>query len=228
MAAGWIVLIILGSILLLFVLLLLSRVRLRVYYNERGSGFRVSWFLLSKTMKIEDASSLFDRHKKEPAEKDEEKTEPEEETKEETGEKKVPLSWQIERIAGLIARITDRLSRVLTLRARRVIVTVSSSDAAKTALLYGAVSAALAGLFEIVDRNVAKVRTKGRDLVDVRADFVSGKTRAELDLIFYTRVAGALRILFTILTSGRAGKKQNHKVPAKRTNQPAALPQTND
>ena len=228
MGAGWIVLIVLGSLLLLLVLLLQSRVRLRVFYNERGSGVRLSWFFLSKKMKIEEASRLFDGHKKKTPEKDEEETEQKEEKKEEKTEEKIPLSWQIERVAALISRITDRLSGVLTLRTRRLIVTVSTSDAAKTALLYGAVSAAMAGLIEIVDRSVARVRTKGRDLVDVRADFVSGKTRAELDLVFSARVAGALRLLFVFLSSGATGGRKKHKVAAKKKTDTAALPKSND
>lgn len=225
MGAGWIVLIVLGSLLLLLVLLLPSRVRLRVSYNEKGSFFRISWFFLSKKMTVDDAANVFSGHRKEKPGTDEEKTEPEEEKKKEEPEKKLPFAWQIERIATLISRITDRLPGVLTLRARRVIVTVSTSDAAKTALLYGAVSASLAGVIEVIDRNVARVRTKGRDLVDVRADFVSGKTRAELDLVFSARVAGALRIFFTLLSSG--GGKKKHKV-ASNQKQNNGAPQNND
>lgn len=224
MGAGWIVLIVLGSLLLLLVLLLLSRIRLRVRYDENGSFFRLSWFFISKKMTIDDASRLFDGHKKETPENDEEEIKPEEGKEEET-EKKLPLSWQIDRVATLISRITDRLPGTLTLRARRVIVTVSTSDAAKTALLYGAVSASLAGVIEVIDRNVARVRTKGRDQIDVRADFVSGKTRAELDLVFSARVAGALSLLFTFLSSG--GRKK-HKVAAKKKTDTAVLPKSND
>lgn len=215
MGAGMIVLTVFGSLLLLTVLLLLSHVRLRILVNEGGASFRVSWLFIRKKMKIDDAQRIFDGHRKDKNEGLDEKTteKPPEEEKEE--KKKVSLAWQIERIARLVSRIVDRLHGALTLRTRRVIVVVSTDDAAKTALLYGAVSAALAGLIEILDRSVVRVKTKGRDEIDVRADFLSGKTRAQLDLILSSRVFGMLRLLFALLLSRDAERKPKHKTSSK-------------
>ena len=213
MGAGWIVLIVFGSLALLILLLLLSRVRLRIFADESRSGLILSWFVIRKKMKVEDAADLFEGHKKKKPEKPEEEK-PEEEKPQEEKEK-VPLSRQIERITRLLSRMVDRVHGALTLRTRRVIVTVSTDDAAKTALLYGAVSAALAGLIEFLDRSILRVKTRGRDLIDVRADFVSGKSKAEIDLVLYARVAGMLRVLFAFLTSGVTKKRK----PKKKTKQ---------
>ena len=207
MSAGQIVLIVFGSLFLLLLLLLFSRVRLRVYLNESGSGLKLSWFFIHKKMKIDDATKLIEGHKKKPRKEEPEETEP----KEVRTEKEVPLSFQIERITRLLTRIADRLPGTLTLRARRIVVTVSTDDAAKTALLYGAVSAAMAGLVELIDRSVARVKLRGRDEIDVKADFVGGKTKADVDLILFARVIGALRLLFVFLTTGTGKKKAGHK-----------------
>ena len=209
MSAGYIVLTVFGSLLLLILLILFSHVRLRVFFNEKGSGFRLSWFFIRKKMKIEDATRLIEGHTKE--EKTEDDKEKEIAPTDESSEKKVPLVWQIERITQLIQRIADRLPGTLTLRTRRIVVTVSTDDAAKTALLYGAVSAAMAGLIEFIDRSVARVKCRGRDDVEVKADFVGGKTKADLDLVLSAQVIGALRILFVFLTSGNGKKKGKHK-----------------
>ncbi|MBP5348999.1 MAG: DUF2953 domain-containing protein [Clostridia bacterium] len=209
MSAGYIVLTVFGSLLLLILLILFSHVRLRVFFNEKGSGFRLSWFFIRKKMKIEDATRLIEGHTKE--EKTEDDKEKEIEPTEESTEKKVPIVWQIERITRLIQRIADRLPGTLTLRTRRIVVTISTDDAAKTALLYGAVSAAMSGLIEFVDRSVARVKCRGRDDVEVKADFVGGKTKADLDLVLSAQVIGALRILFVFLTSGNGKKKGKHK-----------------
>ena len=209
MSAGYIVLTVFGSLLLLILLILFSHVRLRVFFNEKGSGFRLSWFFIRKKMKIEDATRLIEGHTKE--EKTEDDKEKEIEPTEESTEKKVPLIWQIDRITRLLQRVFDRLPGTLTLRTRRIVVTVSTDDAAKTALLYGAVSAAMAGLIEFVDRSVARVKCRGRDDVEVKADFVGGKTKADLDLVLSAQVIGALRILFVFLTSGNGKKKGKHK-----------------
>ena len=210
MGAGYIVLIVFGSLFLLIALLLFSRIRLRVFWNENGSGFRLYWFFIRKKMKIEDATKLIEGHKKEEKPEKEETKDSQPEP-EEAPEKKVPLVWQIERILRLLQRIVDRLPGTLTLRARRIVVTVSTDDAAKTALLYGAVSSAMAGLIEFVDRSVARVKCGGRDEIDVKADFVGGKNKADVDLILSARVIGALRILFVFLTSGNGKKKGKHK-----------------
>ena len=209
MGAGYIVLTVFGSLVLLILLFLFSRVRLRVFFNENGSGFRLSWFIIRKKMKIEDATRLIEGHQKE--EKPEGSEEKETAPAEAPTEKKVPLLWQIERITRLLQRIVDRLPGTLTLRARRIVVTVSTDDAAKTALLYGAISAAMSGLIEFVDRSVARVKCRGRDEVTVKADFVGGKTKADVDLILSARVIGALRILFVFLTSGNGKNKGKHK-----------------
>ena len=206
MGAGWIVLIVFGSLALLILLLLLSRVRLRIFADESRSGLILSWFIIRKKMKVEDAADLFEGHKKKKPEKEEKPEETPQEEKE-----KVPLSRQIERITRLLSRMVDRVHGALTLRTRRVIVTVSTDDAAKTALLYGAVSAALAGLIEFLDRSIVRVMTRGRDLIDVHADFVSGKSKAEIDLVLYARVLGMLRVLFAFLTSGVKKKRKPKK-----------------
>ena len=225
MGAGMIVLTVFGSLLLLIVLLLLSHVRLRVLLNEGGASFRLSWLFIRKKMKIEDAEELFDAHKKE---KPKTETEPERVPEAETEDKKkLPLAWQFERIARLLSKILDRVHSAVTLRTRRVTVVVSTDDAAKTALLYGAVSAALAGLIEIVDRSVVRVKTKGRDKIDVRADFLSGKSRAELDLILSSRVFGMLRLLFTLLLlrdTGKPKRKKQAGLPKKQVAAPLAPP----
>lgn len=225
MGAGMIVLTVFGSLLLLIVLLLLSHVRLRVLLNEGGASFRLSWLFIRKKMKIEDAEELFDAHKKE---KPKTETEPERVPEEKTEDKKkIPLAWQFERIARLLSKILDRVHSAVTLRTRRVTVVVSTDDAAKTALLYGAVSAALAGLIEIVDRSVVRVKTKGRDKIDVRADFLSGKSRAELDLILSSRVFGMLRLLFALLLlrdTGKPKRKKQAGLPKKQVAAPLAPP----
>ncbi|MBO4284528.1 MAG: DUF2953 domain-containing protein [Clostridia bacterium] len=221
MGAGWIVLIVFGSLALLILLLLLSRVHLRIFADETRSGLVLSWFVIRKKMKIEDASDLFEGHRKKKPEKPEKKAPvetPEEEKKD------VPLTRQIERITRLLGRMVDKIHDSLTLRTRRVIVTVSTGDAAKTALLYGAVSAALAGLIEFLDRSLVRVKTRGRDEINVRADFVSEKSKAEIDLVLYARVAGMLRVLFAFLTSG-IQKKSKPKKGAKPTLPVAAEPE---
>ena len=63
-------------------------------------------------------------------------------------------------------------------------------------MLYGAVSTGLAALLEVIDRNIATVKTKNRDVVDVRADFVGGKTTFDINILLVLHLFTYLKFRF--------------------------------
>ena len=189
MNPGWIVLIVFGSLFLLFFFLLSTKVRLRLILRPDVCRVKVSYLFFSKLL-TDGTGRFFDHKKKKEKAKDEEK-EPEEKEKKKT---RSGLPAMISRLTWTAEKIADRFPDTFSLRTRRVIVTVGTDDAAKTALLYGGVQAALTCLFELIDRLVADVRTKGRDVVEVRADFVSGKCDADIDLKLDARLSKLLKL----------------------------------
>ena len=187
-----IVLIVIASIVLLIVLLLHSRIRVRVIYNEKTFSAYAYWLFLRFNLNSDDEDSsllseellgngLFQDETDKAVKKE---------------GKPVFVTWKIERITRILGRLFNRLPDVLTLKTRRVVVTVGTDDAAKTAMLYGAVSTGLAALLEVIDRNIATVKTKNRDVVDVRADFVGGKTTFDINILLVLHLFTYLKFRF--------------------------------
>ncbi len=187
-----IVMIVIASIVLLIALLLHSRIRVRVIYNEKTFSAYAYWLFLRFNLNSDDEDSsllseellgngLFQDETDKAVKKE---------------GKPVFVSWKIERITRILGRLFNRLPDVLTLKTRRVVVTVGTDDAAKTAMLYGAVSTGLAALLEVIDRNIATVKTKNRDVVDVRADFVGGKTTFDINILLVLHLFTYLKFRF--------------------------------
>lgn len=187
-----IVLIVIASIILLIALLLHSRIRVRVIYNEKTFSAYAYWLFLRFNLNSDDEDSsllseellgngLFQDETDKAVKKE---------------GKPVFVTWKIERITRILGRLFNRLPDVLTLKTRRVVVTVGTDDAAKTAMLYGAVSTGLAALLEVIDRNIATVKTKNRDVVDVRADFVGGKTTFDINILLVLHLFTYLKFRF--------------------------------
>ncbi len=187
-----IVLIVIASLVLLIVLLLHSRIRVRVIYNDKTFTAYAYWLFLRFDLNSddEDSSLLSEELLGSGLFKDETATE------RQTQGKTIPVTWKIERITRILSRLFNRLPEVLTLKTRRVIVTVGTDDAAKTALLYGAVSTGLAALLELIDRAIATVKTGDRDVVDVRADFVGGKTTFDINILLVLHLFTYLKFRF--------------------------------
>ena len=77
----------------------------------------------------------------------------------------------------------------------RLAITVASSDAANTALLYGAVSPAVAFLLETLEQ-FTHLEIASDAPVGVQADFTAQQCRADVHLRFRWRVIHLLDILF--------------------------------
>ncbi len=96
--------------------------------------------------------------------------------------KTAPLGDQL-RFAGEFIRVA--LRRTLSharIHVKQVMLTVASDDAAKTALLYGAASTALAGLAEVLD-TYSNLRIRHAERFGVVADFTSEQCRAQVDIV---------------------------------------------
>lgn len=78
----------------------------------------------------------------------------------------------------------------------RIRVTIGAEDAAKCAILYGAVAQSAAYITEIL-RTQTILRKK--EEVDIRADFTSEKTVADVDVRFAVRIGG---VVLTVLHLG--------------------------
>ena len=207
MSPGWICLIVFGSIFFLFFFLLSTKIKLRLIIRPDFCRANLSYLFFCKHL-TDETGKFFEHKKKKKG--DVKKTVPEESEKK--GKKKPrDIPALISRLTWTAEKIADRFPNTFSLRTRRVIVTVGTDDAAKTALLYGGVQAALTCLFELIDRLIADVRTKGRDVVEVRADFLSGKCDADVDLKLDARLSKLLKLAWIAFKDWLSQKRKRKK-----------------
>lgn len=210
-------LIVVLSALAFLLLLLLFRVRL--VFTCREEVRVTAWVLCFPIV-------LYPRRKKpKPPKGKEEKKEKKrrkskKKRKEDSRKPKKSLPEKIRLVRALLAALLRRTRRYLHLRAVRAHISVATGDAASTAVLYGAVSAALSGLLALLDRAFNLKAPPGD--VAVFPDFTGEKTKADLKIVLSLRVFGALAILFSVAIAYVKVKMGSDKKTGK---SPAALPQ---
>lgn len=200
-------LIIIGAIVLFFVLIGLIRVSVSLRASEDTTltlkVLFLKFVLYPKgppdpkkfTKKALEKQAKKDAKKKKKKNKDESVPPSDGETKE-------PFKNKLDRvkdIVGLVLAILEKTARpfgrYLVVKTRRLWIVVGSDDAAKTAITYGYVSQAVCYICEILD-HLTNFKKQDGDSVCVGADFVSGKTRFDLDIALSIRIwqAAALGI----------------------------------
>lgn len=106
------------------------------------------------------------------------------------------LSEKIEGVFDLVGFILDefpRLASYIRTNVREMKITVGSSDAAKTAELYGGISALCSALLELLDCKT-KMKASKEGSISVAADFFSEKTSAVIDISMMISVFSVLRV----------------------------------
>jgi len=105
---------------------------------------------------------------------------------------------QIQMITALVKQLLEKAKKHLKIELKKLVISVGSDEAAKTAMIYGAVCVACDELLETMRRSL-NFKIKGDDAVNVFADFTSEKTYADINIVFSLNIIGALRIVIPIL-----------------------------
>ncbi len=202
MTVVWILLAVLSLILLL--MFLAVRVELRYdsalvlrlkilgipirLYPRPKKKIRLSDYRIQKIRRRQ--KKQYKKMQKRQQKKDEKKAK---KARKEKAEEKTDILETIHLITALARKVIQKTLRYLRIDLLRLQITVGSEDAAKTAILYGAVSQSVAYLIEILS-NVTKLR-RYRQCVSVQADFISEKTKMNVNICFQLRVWQILAIL---------------------------------
>ena len=119
-------------------------------------------------------------------------------------------------MATFIKNFVQLFMNSVRIKASKLHVTVASDSAAKTAILYGAVSQAVNVIFPLIDdlKPVKKLPT-GKNL-SVETDFLSEKPSITADITIYVTVGGALKAL--LVSATRTFKKVADKQTAQTKN----------
>ena len=199
-------LLVIGAILLFLLILFFLPVRLTVSYRERvalhlGVLF-LSFRLYPKRKRQKKQPRIAKKHKKAPkrAKKSKSsaaKAEP---------RPKPTLEENLQLVRALTAAVLRKTGKHLRLRTARLHVSVATDDAAKTAILFGAVSGAVALLLDGLS-HVTRLRS-AKESVLVRADYLSERSSADVRLVFSLNLYGALCIAIAAVATLHAHRKR--------------------
>ena len=117
--------------------------------------------------------------------------------KEDTDPKKKPkrdIIGLIKLILKLVGAVLRKFPKHFRVRILRYKIVVGTKDAAKTALMYGAVTDLSARLFELLRRGT-RFRVKKKSDVNVYADFLGEKIKADIGIDISLTVRGVLSML---------------------------------
>ena len=120
------------------------------------------------------------------------------------------LLENLQMIASLIKIVYAETRGRLTLNVYSLRITVGTDDAAKTALLYGAVLPVVTGICQLIESHYQHIERKDGDMV-VLADYVGGKCSAEVDFRFRVTVLDGIRIALRLFKAYRKEKAAAHK-----------------
>ena len=207
----------------LLTLLLLLQVNVHVCYKDGTPAVYLKILFFKKSIYSEEIPRPEKPKKRKPAKKKRRKKSAAAAEGEEEPKKKTSLEDILNTVGAvreLVGSLKDKFARTLKVTAATVYVSVGSDNAAKTALLYGAICQGVTFLLELLD-NVTRLKTVKKTYIHVGCDFSSEKTVAEMHLILSMRVyhllGHALRALKTFLMIKLKNETKNHKKDGKQT-----------
>ncbi len=190
-------LIIIGAILLFFVLLAFLPLRIRVSYKDQTRVYVPILFfginLYPRRKKLKSLSAKKYRELNKPKSKKKKrktKASSPEQTSVENTENKLTLKTIKPHIGEIISQVSAlilKFSGHLNVKIYSLWVVVSSDDAAKTAVTYGAVSSSVAILMALLEDN-CNIRYSSKATTGVYVDYTLGKCKFECDIRFTLRV----------------------------------------
>ena len=185
-----------AAVAAILALILFSPVKIRVF-TLNGVNVTVRYLIFKRELYPAPP-------KKEKKKKPKEQKKKEKPKKEQTADFSNVLS-QLKELTEILKKLLVKLKKRLRITLRKLYITVGSDEAAKTAMIYGAVCVACDELLETMKRFL-KFRIKGDDAVGVNADFTSEKISAETDVEFSMSVISALTIVLPALAESTKQK----------------------
>lgn len=135
------------------------------------------------------------------------------------------LKENLDMILAVLKKLYQLTRGKMKVRVKRLVISVGTEDAAKTAMLYGATVASVAAIIEFIERKFTRIRRRPGEM-QVRADYVSGKTKAEIDIICSIPLYRALIIGVTMLQTWKRERELAFEKAYTRAELIGKLPET--
>lgn len=211
MGVGWIILLILAAIILLITLIMFIRAKIVLTYNGDLSVTLKILFLkfdlhprsLSEINVKDYTKKKIEKRRLKARKKAEKKAlkKAKKEEKKTAGGGKKKKKYTFSDILTLVSTVKEIVSALvgsffgyLRVEVARLDIVVATDDAAKTAIVYGAVYQAVSYILAIFDK-ITTVKYEKNSYVSVRADFLREKFYADINVTFSLRVGQLIKIL---------------------------------
>ena len=122
--------------------------------------------------------------------------------------KELSFSEKLELVYKLLKSAIGQAAKQVKIKTQKIVITIGSDDAAKTAMLYAAASNAVLLILTLLD-NCKKLRGFKGSEVAVNADFTAQKCSADLEIIFSMRVWQLLKSIFAVTLKYLKDKEQS-------------------
>lgn len=172
---------ILGAIILLIFLVLFSKIKLILVYDDSFSVCIKLWFLKFKLYPSENKEH---KKKEKPKKADSKAQKKPKEKAKMSPDKIIKL---IKAMKDIVADLISSFFGKLHINFVKIHADIGCEDACKTALAYGAVTQSVAYVIEFLD-NITNVDKSRSSDIDIRANFISQKSWVELNCLLYLRV----------------------------------------
>ncbi len=216
-------LIVIGSVLLLFFLIGCIRPHIFIRVKE-DLEVRVKVLFINRrvftTKKTEPPDPELDlpQKKKKPKKKKQKKKKSKDKNKPKT---KIAIMDILDMVKKLIATVFKKFKRYLRVRVYNFSVDVATGDAAKTAMLFGAVCGACSLIFDILEGAMDFRINEDAD-IGARCDYLSEKTRANIEVDISISVGQVVRLAFAsggVLLWELFTAKKTKKMPKQKKNE---------
>ena len=97
-------------------------------------------------------------------------------------------------IRDILSILSESFHKHLHVKLSKIHVRVATGEAAKTAILYGAISTAAACIIAVID-DITNLKPIKNSSVSVEPDFLSEKTKIKLNISLYMSIAGIISVL---------------------------------
>ena len=106
-------------------------------------------------------------------------------------EKNQTLLDKLNLIKEILSVFLKSFSKYINVRIKKLYIIVASNDAAQTAILYGAVSAIVANILELID-SYTNLKSLKKDTISVEPDFIANESDIGINISLSISVLGAL------------------------------------
>lgn len=189
----WIILAIVAIILILAALIIFTgHLKLKLSYSD-DTGFSLKAYILS--------INLFDTEKKKKrnphykhAKKSVSNSHKSKPRSKQTHKQSYPITDIIRIAKNILVAFFEKQAKHLSVRAVKLNISVATSDAATTAILYGAVSQGVAYILELLD-NINKLKPIKKSDINIYPDYTSDKSSADIKFTFSLPIKSAIALL---------------------------------